>query len=183
MKYIDGPFRYLEHHLALRPGADGGSDVHFFIDYEFKSRILGALMGSMFDRAFRMFSDAFEKRADKIYGVPGGLTSRAPQAPSQALSCTDSPRMKARPRSSNSRRSATGSLPGHGKSEPDQADRLVGRAAARPGNAGDGQAQCRRANGPARRPPSQARSRATPRHAHRASLGETPSISILASLE
>jgi len=28
-------------------------------------------MGSMFDRAFRMFSDAFEKRADKIYGVPG----------------------------------------------------------------------------------------------------------------
>ena len=45
-------------------------DVHFFIDYEFKSRILGALMGSMFDRAFRMFSDAFEKRADEIYGVP-----------------------------------------------------------------------------------------------------------------
>ena len=25
-------------------------------------------MGSMFDRAFRMFSDAFEKRADVIYG-------------------------------------------------------------------------------------------------------------------
>ena len=48
------------------------ANVQFFIDYEFKSRILGALMGSMFDRAFRMFSDAFEKRADKIYGVPGG---------------------------------------------------------------------------------------------------------------
>ena len=43
--------------------------VHFFIDYEFKSRILGALMGSMFDRAFRMFAEAFEKRADEIYGA------------------------------------------------------------------------------------------------------------------
>jgi coenzyme Q-binding protein COQ10 len=41
--------------------------VHFFIDYEFRSRILGALMGSMFDRAFRMFSEAFETRAGKIY--------------------------------------------------------------------------------------------------------------------
>ncbi|MDY6960403.1 MAG: type II toxin-antitoxin system RatA family toxin, partial [Pseudomonadota bacterium] len=35
--------------------------------YEFKSRLLGALMGSMFDRAFRTFAEAFEKRADKIY--------------------------------------------------------------------------------------------------------------------
>ena len=43
-------------------------DVEFFIDYEFKSRILGAVMGTMFDRAFRMFSEAFEKRADVIYG-------------------------------------------------------------------------------------------------------------------
>jgi coenzyme Q-binding protein COQ10 len=25
-------------------------------------------MGAMFDRAFRMFSEAFEKRADAIYG-------------------------------------------------------------------------------------------------------------------
>jgi coenzyme Q-binding protein COQ10 len=71
VKYIDGPFRYLENHWRFDPAPDGGSEVHFFIDYEFKSRILGALMGSMFDRAFRMFSDAFEKRANKIYGVPG----------------------------------------------------------------------------------------------------------------
>lgn len=26
-------------------------------------------MGTMFDRAFRMFSEAFEKRADVIYGT------------------------------------------------------------------------------------------------------------------
>ena len=67
VKYIEGPFRYLDNRWRFEETADGGCSVHFFIDYEFKNRILGALMGSMFDRAFRMFSEAFETRADKIY--------------------------------------------------------------------------------------------------------------------
>ncbi|WP_217570660.1 type II toxin-antitoxin system RatA family toxin [Mesorhizobium sp. GbtcB19] len=67
VKYIDGPFKYLSNIWRFDPAA-GGCEVHFFIDYEFKSRILGAVMGTMFDRAFRMFSEAFEKRADVIYG-------------------------------------------------------------------------------------------------------------------
>lgn len=67
VKYIDGPFKYLDNRWRFTPTDEGGSNVHFFIDYEFKSRILGALMGSMFDRAFRMFTEAFEKRADTIY--------------------------------------------------------------------------------------------------------------------
>jgi coenzyme Q-binding protein COQ10 len=66
VKYIDGPFKYLDNRWSFEDTATG-SDVHFFIDYEFKSRILGALMGTMFDRAFRMFTEAFETRADKIY--------------------------------------------------------------------------------------------------------------------
>ncbi|ARO30068.1 cyclase/dehydrase START-like domain-containing protein [Rhizobium sp. NXC14] len=67
VKYIDGPFKYLENrwHFAETPA--GGCTINFFIDYEFKSRILGALMGSMFDRAFRMFTEAFETRANIIY--------------------------------------------------------------------------------------------------------------------
>src|SRR6478752_1084967 len=69
VKYIDGPFKYLDNRWRFEEKPDGGSNIHFFIDYEFKSRILGALMGSMFDRAFRMFSEAFEKRADQIYGT------------------------------------------------------------------------------------------------------------------
>ena len=70
VKYLDGPFRYLSNIWRFEPAEGGGTDVHFFIDYEFKSRILGAVMGAMFDRAFRMFADAFEKRADAIYGRP-----------------------------------------------------------------------------------------------------------------
>ncbi|RWX75581.1 type II toxin-antitoxin system RatA family toxin [Neorhizobium lilium] len=66
VKYVEGPFKYLDNKWHFEPTATGCT-VHFFIDYEFKSMILGALMGSMFDRAFRMFAEAFEKRADKIY--------------------------------------------------------------------------------------------------------------------
>ncbi|MCL6708747.1 type II toxin-antitoxin system RatA family toxin [Pseudomonas sp. R2.Fl] len=69
VKYIDGPFRYLDNRWRFEPTGEGGCAVHFFIDYEFKNRILGALMGSMFDRAFRMFAEAFEARADKIYAT------------------------------------------------------------------------------------------------------------------
>ena len=72
VKYIDGPFKYLSNVWRFEPDG-GGCAVRFFIDYEFKSRILGAVMGTMFDRAFRMFAEAFEKRADVIYGVaPSG---------------------------------------------------------------------------------------------------------------
>ncbi|MEJ6785543.1 type II toxin-antitoxin system RatA family toxin [Aminobacter sp. Piv2-1] len=69
VKYLDGPFRYLTNEWKFVDAPGGGAEVQFFIDYEFKSRILGALMGTMFDRAFRMFAEAFEKRADAIYGA------------------------------------------------------------------------------------------------------------------
>ncbi|GJD87011.1 MULTISPECIES: type II toxin-antitoxin system RatA family toxin [Methylobacterium] len=68
-EYIDGPFRHLENRWSFRENATGGCDVDFFITYEFKSRTLGLLMGTMFDRAFRKFTDAFEGRADRIYGA------------------------------------------------------------------------------------------------------------------
>lgn len=66
VSYVDGPFKYLDNRWTFED-SEGGSKVHFFIDYEFKSRMLGMLMGAMFDRAFRMFAEAFEKRADAIY--------------------------------------------------------------------------------------------------------------------
>jgi coenzyme Q-binding protein COQ10 len=70
VKYIDGPFKYLDNRWRFEASAEGGSAIHFFIEYEFKNRLLGAVMGSMFDRAFRMFAEAFETRADKIYADP-----------------------------------------------------------------------------------------------------------------
>lgn len=69
VEYVDGPFRFLDNRWSFGTREDGGADVHFWISYEFRSRMLGALMGSMFDKAFRKFSEAFEARADRVYGV------------------------------------------------------------------------------------------------------------------
>ena len=68
--YLDGPFSRMHNvwSFAAAEGVSAQSDVKFFIDYEFRSRMLGLLMGSMFDTAFRRFTAAFEARADKIYG-------------------------------------------------------------------------------------------------------------------
>ncbi len=71
VQYLNGPFRYLNNRWSFEPAGSSGCNVSFFIDYEFKSRVLGMVMGSMFDIAFRRFSQAFEERADKIYGKPG----------------------------------------------------------------------------------------------------------------
>jgi coenzyme Q-binding protein COQ10 len=68
VRYVDGPFKHLENRWTFEPADDGGCIIHFFITYEFRSRILGAMMGAMFDRAFRKFAEAFEKRADEVYG-------------------------------------------------------------------------------------------------------------------
>lgn len=67
-KYIDGPFKYLNNRWRFAETGPNASNVQFFIDYEFKSRMLGLVMGSMFDIAFRRFTHAFEARADQIYG-------------------------------------------------------------------------------------------------------------------
>ena len=68
VRYLRGPFSNLENRWTFEPKGEGVSDVGFFIAYEFKSRMLAILMGSMFDAAFARFSAAFEKRADVIYG-------------------------------------------------------------------------------------------------------------------
>jgi coenzyme Q-binding protein COQ10 len=69
VEYVDGPFRYLENRWTFRPTESEGCEIGFFISYEFASRMLGMLMGAMFDKAFRRFAEAFEKRADAIYGA------------------------------------------------------------------------------------------------------------------
>ena len=68
VEYLDGPFSHLENRWTFRDDGQGGCIVEFFIDYSFRSRTLGMLMGTMFDAAFRRFADAFERRADAVYG-------------------------------------------------------------------------------------------------------------------
>lgn len=70
--YVEGPFSRLRNLWSFVPDP-AGCKVEFYIEYEFKSRLFAALMGSMFDAVFRTFASAFEARADKIYGRGGAL--------------------------------------------------------------------------------------------------------------
>ena len=67
VEYLEGPFSKLENRWAFHSTGEQTCEVEFFISYEFKSRTLGLLMGSMFDVAFRRFATAFERRADVVY--------------------------------------------------------------------------------------------------------------------
>lgn len=69
VEYLEGPFSHLENRWTFVPTGPESCEVEFFIDYEFRNRMLGMLMGAMFDTAFRRFAAAFEQRADEIYGA------------------------------------------------------------------------------------------------------------------
>ena len=66
--YQDGPFKYLNNNWLFMPQDAGTCDINFFIDFEFKSRLLQALMGPLFGEAVRRMVGAFEKRALQLYG-------------------------------------------------------------------------------------------------------------------
>jgi coenzyme Q-binding protein COQ10 len=67
VEYLEGPFSQLENRWTFHPTGERTCEVEFFISYDFKSRTLGLLMGTMFDAAFRRFAVAFERRADALY--------------------------------------------------------------------------------------------------------------------
>lgn len=82
VEYLDGPFSRLENKWTFKALTPEASEVGFYISYEFKSRMLAMIMGSVFDAAFRRFADAFERRADVVYGR---ASERTPSAMSQKL--------------------------------------------------------------------------------------------------
>ncbi len=69
VEYLKGPFSNLENRWTFAAKTERACEVGFFIAYEFKSRMLATLMGAMFDTAFHRFAEAFETRADQIYGT------------------------------------------------------------------------------------------------------------------
>ncbi len=76
VEYLDGPFSRLENRWVFKPVPGGGSEVDFFIDYELRSFMLGVLVGAVFDKAFRKFSEAFEARARQVYGRNVGASAK-----------------------------------------------------------------------------------------------------------
>jgi len=66
--YIEVPLKYLKNEWRFDPAPGGGTEVHFSVDFAFKSRIFETIAGQMFDRALRRMTGAFETRAAELYG-------------------------------------------------------------------------------------------------------------------
>ncbi len=67
--YLSGPFEHLTNEWKFAP-AEGGTSVHFYLSFEFKSKLLQALIGLLFEEAVHRMVSAFEARAAKLYGKP-----------------------------------------------------------------------------------------------------------------
>ncbi len=82
VEYIEGPLKYLHNSWEFQPDGKGGTEIHFCVDFAFKSRIFETLAGQMFDRALRRMIGAFEDRAHQLYGdgSPGMRSSSAQSA-------------------------------------------------------------------------------------------------------
>ena len=71
MALNDGPFRHLHGEwkfLALAPDA---CKVEFELAYQFSSNVLEKVVGPVFGHVANTFIDAFVRRAESRYGVPG----------------------------------------------------------------------------------------------------------------
>lgn len=74
--YAEGPFKYLENHWVFEDHPQG-CRIDFYVDFEFRSKLLQKLIESLFHEAVRRMVTAFETRANHLYGPTGAL--RAPQ--------------------------------------------------------------------------------------------------------
>jgi coenzyme Q-binding protein COQ10 len=68
-EYLDGPFRHMRSNWAFRD-VEGGCEVEFFVDFEFRNAILQGIIGVVFNEAMQRVVRAFERRAVELYG-PG----------------------------------------------------------------------------------------------------------------
>ncbi len=67
-EYVDGPFRTLTTNWRFADLDHGGSLIDFFIEFEFRSILLQATAGAVFEKAFSKMSEAFVERAKAVYG-------------------------------------------------------------------------------------------------------------------
>jgi coenzyme Q-binding protein COQ10 len=70
-EYLDGPFRYMKSNWTFRERAEGGCEVDFHVDFEFRNAILQGIIGVVFNEAMQRVVRAFERRAAELYGRAG----------------------------------------------------------------------------------------------------------------
>jgi coenzyme Q-binding protein COQ10 len=69
VSYVEGPFKYLNNHWVFEDHPEG-CVIDFYVDFEFRSRLLQKMMEALFHEAVRRMVGAFETRAHALYGEP-----------------------------------------------------------------------------------------------------------------
>lgn len=67
VEYVEGPFHHLNNHWAFEPHPDG-CVVDFYVDFEFRNKVLQTIIGALFNEAVKRMVAAFEGRAKQLYG-------------------------------------------------------------------------------------------------------------------
>lgn len=66
-EYLDGPFRHMISKWAFED-VEGGCEVHFHVDFEFRNRLLQGAATMFFNDAMQRIVRSFERRAAALYG-------------------------------------------------------------------------------------------------------------------
>ena len=66
-EYLDGPFRYMQSNWSFADHPEGGCEVSFFVDFEFRNAMLQGIIGLVFNEAMQRIVRAFERRAAALY--------------------------------------------------------------------------------------------------------------------
>jgi coenzyme Q-binding protein COQ10 len=77
VSYTEGPFRYLNNHWIFVPQENGCTLIDFYVDFEFRSRVLQKIIEVLFNEAVKRMVAAFEQRARQLYGAPQGAAPAA----------------------------------------------------------------------------------------------------------
>lgn len=69
IEYLDGPFKYMRSRWSFAD-VEGGCEVDFSVDFEFRNFVLQKMIGVVFNEAMERIVAAFERRAEALYGTP-----------------------------------------------------------------------------------------------------------------
>ncbi len=67
VEYQGGPMEYLHSHWHFVEMPAGYTEVRFFVDFEFKSKVLQGVASLFINEVVRQMTHSFEKRAAEIY--------------------------------------------------------------------------------------------------------------------
>lgn len=69
VEYLSGPMKHLSNHWRFIREPDGSCTIDFYVDFEFKSALFQSLIEVFFNKAVTKMVEAFEARAQELYGA------------------------------------------------------------------------------------------------------------------